>query len=165
MANINFDRPTIIRRIPDLGMDVFMYKDAPGVFLSAHGTEVGIELARRAGFDVERWQKVKLRRERQAAAMDLIEKEMGDELDTGRKTLVEERAGFRIFKAGNSGQHWVEDPDGVSLTKGTPLTLELARMILNNLVPATDDGHPNPSEYEVQTAPQPERKGNRKVAP
>ena len=39
-SNIDENRPTIIRFVPDLGMEIYMYKDDPGVFLNAYGTRL-----------------------------------------------------------------------------------------------------------------------------
>src|SRR5262245_50133677 len=53
-------RPTggvSIRKDPETGADVFMYKRKPGIYYSANGIEVSKTMAKRAGFDVDRLEK------------------------------------------------------------------------------------------------------------
>lgn len=135
MANrkIDYDRGVIISQHKQTGMDIFMYVDTPGVYLNAFGTPVADKLAKEAGYDVEKFGKERVKRERMKAATDAIEQELAIVNDQGVKTVVEETEGFKIIDIG-LGRHFVEDPDGNKLTS-VPLPLEQAKVLLRQLVP------------------------------
>lgn len=127
---IDYDRGVSIREDPKTGVQVFMYKDTPGVYLDVFGHEVSEELAKAASFDVENLSKARQRRERMAAAMAAIAADLP--MDTDLKT-VKERDGFKIVEYG-MGRHRVEDPDGNTLNT-IPLPKEQAFLLLDNLAP------------------------------
>jgi hypothetical protein len=138
---IDYDRGVRIRTVPNMGMDIFMYKDAPGVYLNAYGTEVTLELAKLAGFDVERLGKLRLRQERMAQ----MARQIDDELATAEQSreVVEELDGFKIISLGDE-RYVIEDPDGNVLTTQI-VSLAMANKLLGGLVPskvATDDTPP-----------------------
>lgn len=122
----------VIRLIDNLNMEVFMYKNEPGVYYSAHGKQLPRAIAARAGYDVERLELKRLHKQRLAQASETIASELHLRGDA-RKTVVEEGAGFRIVTIG-AGRHEVEDADGISLTPGASLSLDLARTVFNDLV-------------------------------
>lgn len=122
----------VIRLIDNLNMEVFMYKNEPGVYYSAHGKELPKAIAARAGYDVEALELKRLHRQRVAQASETIASELQLKGD-GRKRVIEEAGGFRIVVFG-PGRHEVEDADGQSLTPGAALTLDLARTVFNDLV-------------------------------
>lgn len=128
---IDYDRGVIIRTEPKTGVDVYMYRDSPGVWLNAYGTPVTEELAKMAGFDVERYSKERIKRERMATAMAAIEQEMASA--AVKKAVVMERGGFSVIDIG-LGRFHVEDPDGNQLTS-TFLPKETAIMLLDQLSP------------------------------
>jgi hypothetical protein len=113
------------------GVEVYMYKDTPGVYLNAYGKPVTEALAARAGFDVEKLGKARRRREMIAQAAQIID----DELDSDSVTakVAKERDGFRLVNIG-LGRHVIEDPDGQRLTP-TPVTKEQAERLFDELVP------------------------------
>lgn len=133
--NIDYDRGVIIKTHNASGMDVYMYADTPGVFLNAFGTEVDEKLAKEAGYDVDRLSREKVKRERIAAAAQMIEQELALADKEGQKEVVVERAGFKVIDIG-LGRHFVEDPDGNRLTVHA-LPLEQAKTLLDQLTPST----------------------------
>lgn len=120
---INYDDGVIINVHPGTGMDVFMYVDKPGAYLTAHGRDVPEAIAREAGFDVDRLSKEKLRRERKAQAGAIIDKELADDANTVEE-CVDEQNGFRLVSIG-LGRHNVKDPDG-NILNTSPLPKESA---------------------------------------
>lgn len=133
---INYDRGVVIRLINSMNMEVFMYRDEPGVFYSAHGKEVPVALARAAGYDVDRLLVQRQHRERVKIASDKIASELQVGKELGKRIVVQEAEGYRIVSLG-LGRHEVEDDEGNSLTPGAALTLELARTVLKDLVPVS----------------------------
>ena len=135
MANrkINYDRGVIISQHKSSGMDVYMYVDTPGVYLNAFGTPIDEQLAKEAGFDVVKYGKDRVKRERMAAAMGAIEHELEIANEEGNKKTVKEQNGFKVIDIG-LGRHYVEDPDGNRLT-ATPLPLEQSVLLLDKIAP------------------------------
>lgn len=131
--NIDYDRGVYIQVHNSTGVDVFMYVDEPGIYRNAYGTEVSADLAKEAGYDVERLGKERARFERRAAALDAIDKELEHEDARAMKEVVAEKGGFKIIAIG-LGRHQLEDPDGQTLT-AAPIPLEQAQVLLNRLVP------------------------------
>ena len=144
MSNIDLNRGVTIRRQPTTGVQVFMYKDTPGVFLNAHGTEVDPDMARSAGFDTETLLKDKLKRERMAVAMSTIEAEFSS--GPAMRETVREADGFKLIAVG-LGRHKVLDPDGEEL-HSQPLTLEEANLLLDQLT------HTAPKEAVKEPEPE-----------
>jgi len=85
-GNIDYDRGVVKRIHPNLGVDVYMYRDDPGVFLNAFGTEVDVELAKSCGFDVDKLEKAKRKKEMMAKAMIEIEAQLAEEADAGSRS-------------------------------------------------------------------------------
>lgn len=160
---IDYDRGVRIRTIPDLGMDVFMYKDTPGVYLNAYGTEVSLDLARLAGFDVDRLGKLRTRNERVALMARQIDAELA--VAEQSREVVEELDGFKIIDIG-AGRYLIEDPDGNILTQQIP-SLDLAGKLLKGVVPPKEA----PAASEVPPVDggtgggEPKPRPNRKLAP
>ena len=172
MSNIDLNRGVTIRRHPTTGVQVFMYKDTPGVFLNAHGTEVDPELAKSAGFNTEALLKDKLKRERMAVAMSTIEAEFSS--GPAMRETVRTQDGFQLIAVG-LGRHKVLDPDGEEL-HAQPLTLEEANLLLDQLThtaPVEEVKEPEPMVVEVDDlkkvdaafAPEPGRFDTKPAAP
>lgn len=125
---IDYDRGVIINTHPGSGMDVFMYVDQPGQYLTAHNKEVPDNLAREAGYDVDRLAKERLRMSRKAQASAIIDKELSDEANT-QEECVDVRNGFRLVSIG-MGRHNVKDPDG-NILNAHPLPKESAETLFN----------------------------------
>jgi hypothetical protein len=143
---IDYDRGVIIRTIPEMGMDVFMYRDNPGVYLNAHGDEVGIALARMAHFDVEKFALQRRRRLAIAAAASAADAEMLASEKTTGEVVVLEKDGYKIVML-SAGRHVVKDPEGNVLTQGVVLTLEMAKKVLEGVRAAVEqDKHLSTAE-------------------
>lgn len=128
---IDYDRGVVINTHKEYNIEVYMYKDDPGVYLSAHGTPVSNEVAQGAGFDIEKFGRLKLKKERMNKAMQLIEKEL-DTIEV-KKDVVEERGGLQLVDIGLD-RFQVIGPDGEALNK-TPLSREQGSRLLKGLAP------------------------------
>ena len=129
--NVDYNRGLTKKIHLKTGVDVYMYKDTPGVYLNAYGTPVTEDFAKEAGFDTVTYGKEKLKRERIAQVTAMVEAE----LSTGHTTreIVEEVNGFKVIHIGLE-RYTVEDPDANVLT-GTPLPLDTASKLLSQLNP------------------------------
>lgn len=137
IGNIDYDRGVIINVHQATGMDVFMYVDDPGVFLTAHGKVVPDEIASEAGYDTTKLAKERDKKSRKAQAMQMIDDELADDKDV-KEEVVEERNGFKIVATG-LGRHYLIDPDGNRLTSISQ-PLEAAKKLLNGMAgPAISD--------------------------
>lgn len=127
MANlerkIDYDRGVIIMTEPGTGMDVFMYVDSPGNFLTAHNIAVPEEIAAKAGYDTVKLGKERLRRERIKKASDIIDAEFADD-STTEEQVVQEHEGFKLVTIG-LGRFNVKDVDD-NVLNATPLAEETA---------------------------------------
>jgi hypothetical protein len=130
---INYDRGVIIKIIKATGMEVYMYADNPGHYLSSHGNAVSEELAREAGYNTEHFAKLRMRKEKMAAASKAIEDELDIADRSGTKEVVLDRDGFKLIHYG-AGRHYIEDPDGNNLTPAAPLPREAAERIFDQVV-------------------------------
>lgn len=124
---IDYDRGVLIMTHPDTGIDVFMYIDQPGVYLTAHGHPIADKIAKESGYDVEKFAREKLRNERRAKAHDLIDKELESETDVVEKE-VEKKGGFTLVSIG-LGRHHLKDAEGQQITAHA-LTLEQGKKLL-----------------------------------
>lgn len=129
---IDLDRGVHMNSHPTLNMDVYMYVDDPGVYLTAHGDLVPKEIAEAAGFPVEKHEKAHNIKTAMAAAMAEVMTKFGGE--DGPK-LHMERGGFKVMNIG-MGRYNVHGPDGDLLTKA-PVPKEQAELLLAHLAPET----------------------------
>lgn len=129
--NIDYNRGVTKKIHPKNHIAVFMYKDSPGVFLNAFGTEVDNSLAGECGFDVDKLCKEKLKRERIQQVTAMVEAEMNQESPS--RSIAEEIEGFKVIHIGME-RYIVEDPDGNKLTT-MPLPLDTASKLLRQLNP------------------------------
>lgn len=127
---IDYDRGVIINVHQASGIDVFMYVDDPGKFLTAHGTPVTDILAKEAGYDVEKLAKDRVKKSRKEQALQMIDAELADDKDV-KEDIVEEKNGWKIITTG-LGRHHLIDPDGNRLTS-VPQPLEAAQKLLNGM--------------------------------
>jgi hypothetical protein len=133
-GNIDIDRGVTLKITGD-GVEVYMYKDTPGVYLNAYSQPVTEELAMRAGFDTQSLGKQRKRREMLAKAALMIDVELENEdVELGKRKIVKERNGYTISSIG-IGRHIINDPDGQQLHE-RPLTKEQAELLFDELVPA-----------------------------
>lgn len=129
--HIDVDRGVLMRYLEGTGIQVYMYVDEPGVFLNAFGKEVSEDLAKQAGFDVERLSRERVKRERMKAAFAAIEAEIDN--SEAKENVVEERDGFRLIDIG-LGRYMIKDPEGASLNP-VPVTEQIAKKLFDQLVP------------------------------
>jgi len=128
---IDYNRPTIIRLIGHLNMEIYMYKDDPGVYLNAYGHPVPIELAQEAGYDVTRLATERRRKEALGMAAQAIDEEFAS-AKSGQRTVVAEHGGFKVVLL-SKGRHTVEDSDGQCLTPGSTLTRDIAEGVAKSM--------------------------------
>lgn len=133
---IDYDRGALIMVHPGTGMDVFMYVDQPGVYMNAHGHAVADNIAREAGYDVEKLGKERVRRERIAAASAAIDQEFHDTKDQD-DIVVRCVDGWKLVSFG-FGRHNVVDPDGNVLNK-MPLSLEMGEKLFASFAPQVEE--------------------------
>ena len=100
-----------IRRDPETGSDVFMYRQDPGVYYSANGLQVSATMAKRAGFEVEHFAKEREKLQKM--------KEFQQSWDSANKTtskdIVAERGEYHLVHVRNIG-YYVEHRDGTNMT-------------------------------------------------
>jgi hypothetical protein len=118
---------------PALGVEIYMYKDDPGVFLNAYGSEVDKGLASDCGYDVEKLLKMKQRKERISQAVEAVESELKIAEETGTKKVFKSRDGFSVIEL-PMDRFMIEDPDGLPLTN-MPLTKAIALSVFDQMVP------------------------------
>lgn len=141
----------VTMRYTSEGVEVFMYKDTPGVFLNAFGTEVSRDLAAKAGFPVDLLINERRKRERMAEAGRVIEEQFN--MSRVERKVVAERAGWKVVSLG-LGRHQVLDPEG-SPVNAKYVTLEEAQVLLNSMVPTEPE---KPAEPEPTPEPKPKPK-------
>lgn len=134
IRKIDYDRPggVLIKSISSTGMEVFMYRNEPGVYYTAHGTEVNKALAEMAGFDVARHTALREHKKRVALASETIAKELDVLNGVGARVVKEELGGFRLVDIGK-GRFLVEDDHG-PLNQGTVLTYQMAKTVFDACV-------------------------------
>jgi len=136
IGGVDYDRGVVIKQSAVLGnLDVAMYKDSPGEYFSGNGKPISVEAARRAGFDVEHYEK--LRKRNLASAHFLAKFDEANETAGTTRKVVFERAGYRVVSLGLD-RHIVEDSDGFLLTPGKHLSLAQAQETLELFVPEVE---------------------------
>lgn len=129
-GNIDYDRGVIINTHKATGMDVFMYVDDPGKFITAHGKEVPDPIAAEAGYDTEKLAKERVKKERKSQAMAMIDAELADDKDV-QEEVVEEKNGYKIITTG-LGRFHVVDPENNRLTT-QPVSAEIAQKLFTGM--------------------------------
>lgn len=128
---IDLNRGVIICIHPT-GMRVNMYVDDPGVYLTIHGGTISEEIAKQAGFPVEKHAKQRIKLQRLADAKARITRDMeAEDLERDEVEVVSEVGGYRIVHIG-LGRHQVQDADGSPLHT-EQLTREQADSLLKGL--------------------------------
>lgn len=114
--HIDYDRGVHKRTGPG-GIEVYMYKDDPGVYLNAYGTPLPESIAEAAGFDVATNRKAKLKKERVAAALRAVDADLASlegEPDA-EEVVTKEQDGWKIIDIG-LGRRLIKDPEGNQIT-------------------------------------------------
>lgn len=130
---IDYDRGVMIKKDEKSGIEVYMYKDDPGVFLSVLGRPVSDDLAKivygeRIVAEMTKRRTIRLK-------MKEAEAKIRAELETAEEGshIVLERGEFKVLDIG-LGRHRVLGPDNVALTSEV-LSLEQATLLVDQLSP------------------------------
>lgn len=103
-----------LKKDPDTGADVFMYKRKPGIYYSYNGTEVSRTMAKRAGFDVDFLESERQKQLRMADFQANWERQNA----TQQKQTIAEQGEYKlVFIRG--GGYYVEHKDGTVMTANT----------------------------------------------
>jgi len=140
--NIDLNRGVTMKMHPASGVRIYMYKDAPGVFLNAHGHEVADTLASQCGFQIKELKKQREKREALAQAATEIEAQFASEqANQNAGKVIKEKNGYKIVKY-IFGRCWVYGPDGEKM-HDKPQTQQEARHLFKVLCESpTPDGEP-----------------------
>jgi len=136
VSKIDDDRGVMKMR-HQTGMLVSMYLDEPGVYLNDFGKPVPEDIAKQAGFDVERLGREKAKRARIAAAMADIEADLQLDPETDEQKVLIERDGYKMIAAGQNMAMLVDEENN-RLTP-VPLPLVEAEQLLDSLAPKTEE--------------------------
>lgn len=110
---MDFNRGLEIRHDQNTGASIYMVIAEPGVYYTAHGTEVSPEIARAAGFGVDIHLKEKRKREAMTTAQRAIEAQYN--AGEAKSDVKAERRGYKLVDIGID-RFCILDPDGVNLT-------------------------------------------------
>jgi hypothetical protein len=130
---IDYDRGVLINTHPTLGFDVYMYVDDPGKYLTVHGKAIPKEIAKAAGYDVDRFEKERIRKERRDQALEQIDKDLLEAADV-QESEEKELNGWKLINIG-MGRYHVADPDGNKVTP-QPITQEQGLKLLSQMAVA-----------------------------
>lgn len=128
---IDYDRGVMKRKHAASGVDVYMYVDAPGLYLTAHGTYVSDKFAEQAGYDVKNLALARVKKERVSQALAAIDTELA--MAGPKHETVKEKGGLKVVDTG-VGRFNVEDTDG-NILNNVSLSKEMALKLLDNLIP------------------------------
>lgn len=113
---LDLNRGCLIRFHPANRMQIAMYIDSPGEYYTETGSPVAPELARQAGFDVEKDMRQKVANARLAAAKRQIEAEMRAEEDAIAQVLSD-RSKLDVRHIGGGQYALFDKVNGKQLTK------------------------------------------------
>lgn len=132
---IDYDRGVMFMQEQTTGVNIYMYFDEPGHYRNHFGDEVNPMLAQQAGFNTEKWGKLRVKNERMAKAMTAIEAELATAGDA-KAEPVYEKAGYKVMDLG-VGRHNVLDPDG-NVLNTLALPLEVAQNLVDMMTKSDD---------------------------
>lgn len=131
MSGLDLNRGVMTKFHPQNGMRISKYIDTPGSYYTDTAEPVAPELARQAGFDVEKDMREKLKQERLAAAKRAIEAELREEEDAIAEALSG-KSGFDVRHLGG-GQYALFGKDGKKLTR-VAMTKADAELLLGKAI-------------------------------
>lgn len=139
---IDLNRGVLIRKVRSANMKVFMYFDTPGVYLNVHGKEVPEAVAEAAGFDIAKYAKQRLKREKMQEFEKTIEAQlaMEDEAEDVAPKVLAEAGGFQMIDA-KLGNVWVIDADGERMND-RPINAAEGKLLLDVLSAPAPKGKP-----------------------
>lgn len=136
--NIDYNRG-VTKRMTPAGVEIFMYKDEPGVFRNAFGDTVALELAEQAGYNVAHLGQIRAKQTRLTEAHAAIEAEFKS--SETERSIIQEINGYQLVSIG-LGRHEVLDPEGNKLS-ADPLTRQEADVLIKAMIPdAETEGGP-----------------------
>lgn len=112
---VNIDRGAHIRITPE-GMAIYMLVEAPGVFLNDHNRPVPPEVARRAGFPVDKLLRMRAKNEAMAKAQKQIEADFDSLIN--ERHVIDERGDYRLVR--HAEESWLVEwaEDGSAMHRG-----------------------------------------------
>lgn len=127
---IDYDRGVLINQHPS-GIEVYMYIDEPGVYLSAHGNVIATKFAKEAGYNVDELERKKKIKDGLREYEAKLRAEM--ELPEEQRKVLKEWEGFKVIEL-TPGRCQLLAPDGKVLHDGV-LPADKAIELLDALVP------------------------------
>ncbi len=123
---IDWNRPLVMQKHP-AGFTVHTYRDEPGVYRDAHGKELPEQVAKKAGFNIER---LRQEAERLKTRAELLSEGDRLALDAEVREVVEENSHFKLVHIGHQ-VFVIENADGDRLI--TPTSEVAARSVFADL--------------------------------
>lgn len=111
---LDLDRGVTVRFHPS-GMKVCMYDDDPGVYLTEGAQPLNVQIAREAGYDVEKDLRQRAVNQRMAEYRRKLEEEARSEEDALAQAATD-RSNYRVQHIG-AGQYAIFDKGGKRLTR------------------------------------------------
>lgn len=128
---IDLNRGVRMSKDPLTQLEVYMYFDDPGHYLTPQGGVVPEEVAERAGYDIKRYAQARNKKSRMADFQSMLDNEYGDAAE--RKVLAE-RDGYKLVEVGTLGNVMVLEDDDKPLVL-TPLPLDIGTELFNKMAP------------------------------
>lgn len=161
---IDYDAGVISRHSQQFGLEVYMYRKAPGKYYTASGQLIPAAIAATAGFDVEAHARKRRAAEMIESAAAKINAEIGAQQQT--RTVVKSFGLFDVYQLGPN-RFSVETHDGTLLTKGIHLDQAGAFKLAEAMAAENPEGEehaPGDGADGGRTAGADGRR-NRKIAP
>lgn len=141
MSKIDRNRGCVIRFHPK-GMRVVMYYDAPGEYFDERGSPLNIEVAKAAGFDVERLARDRAKQDKLNEYKKRLDKEFQEQEDKLAQAMSE-NSDLEVRHVGG-GQYMIYSQDG-----DEPITkFAMNRAEAETLIEALDGGEASPGDED-----------------
>lgn len=138
---ISYARGVLKNRHPN-GIDIYMYLDTPGVYLTGHATPVSEKMAGEAGYDTVAYKSLRIRQTREKEFLSKLDLELAAGLSVRR--VIAEKGGYKVIEL-SKDRHQILGPDDKPLSP-MPFVLEEALNILNELSPDEEIEAPAPEK-------------------
>jgi hypothetical protein len=136
---IDWNRPLVMQKHP-AGFTVHTYRDEPGVYRDVHGKELPEQVAKKAGFNIDR---LRQEAERLKTRAELLSEGDRLALDAEVHEVVEENTHFKLVHIGHQ-VFVIENADGDRLI--TPTSEVAARSVFADLTEEdVQDAKPAPT--------------------
>lgn len=145
---IDVNRGVSIWRYPKGGMDVFMYKNEPGIYLDAHGREVPEKLAKAAGAPVEKYRKRRMIKEEQARVTEALKEKY--ELDAPE--VVKEVDGLQLIELPGGMMRVSRVVEGETEHLSQPIAPEFAKELFEDMSGVKVEEDDGPKDDGLQEA-------------